>query len=249
MVRTTPDDDFDRKLLADVAQHGWHLVGIEDSDEGPGYVFSVGMFHTLGHPEICMFGLSSWQVMGQIINAIGDLVRGGQSFSDWIESNDVVDGYSSMFRTVSPELYREYFGYARWFYEGDDFPMLQCVWPDKAHRYPWDPEYDSQLVLSQPVLAERSAWPFREAKNLGVFTTKNVIEEGYPILFVTHDTDGDWQFLCGTTNDPKDACIVCLNEIAENHPSVTQLADLPMGWQAYRDAASEPWVRSEMADE
>ena len=30
MVRTAPDDDSDRKLLADVESHGWHLVGIND---------------------------------------------------------------------------------------------------------------------------------------------------------------------------------------------------------------------------
>ena len=53
MVRTKPEDDYDRKLLADIKSHGWHLIGIDDDDEGPAYVFSVGMFHTLGHPEIC----------------------------------------------------------------------------------------------------------------------------------------------------------------------------------------------------
>jgi len=78
MVRTTPEDDYDRKLLHDVKEHGWHLVGIDDEDEGPAYVFSVGIFHTLGHPEICMFGLSSTQTMGEIINGIGDLIKSGQ---------------------------------------------------------------------------------------------------------------------------------------------------------------------------
>jgi hypothetical protein len=243
VVRTKPEDDSDRKLLADVERHGWHLVGIDDDDEGPAYVFSVGMFHTLGHPEICMFGLSSTKTMGQIINGIGDLIRSGQSFDDWEESDEVLDGYSCMFRTVAPKLYREFFGYARWFYEGDNFPMLQCVWPDGNHNYPWDAEYGAQ---TQPVLATKREWPFDEAKNLGVFTTKQVIEEGYPILLVTHDDEGDWQFLCGTTNDTEDARLVCLKEIVENHPSVVELADLPMGWQAQRDAADQPWERSEM---
>ena len=130
MVRTTPDDDSDRKLLADVESHGWHLVGINDDDEEPAYVFSVGMFHTLGHPEICIFGLSSTKTMSQIINSIGDLVKSGHHFEDWHASGDVLDGYSCMFRRVDPDpLYREYFGYALWFYEVPDFPILQCVWP------------------------------------------------------------------------------------------------------------------------
>ncbi len=242
MVRTTPDDDYDRKLLSDVERHGWHIVGIDDDDEGPAYVFSVGMFHTLGHPEICMFGLSSTKTMGQIINGIGDLIKSGQSFDDWEESDEVLEGYSCMFRTVTPKLYREYFGYARWFYEGDDFPMLQCVWPDGDHNYPWDAEYNAQ---TQSVMATKRAWPFNEAKNLGVFTTIRVIEDGYPILLVTHDEDGDWQFLCGTTNHSEDARLVCLKDIVEAHPSVAELADLPMGWQAKRDGPDKPWECSE----
>ena len=243
MVRTKPEDDYDRKLLADIKSHGWHLIGIDDDDEGPAYVFSVGMFHTLGHPEICMFGLSSTKTMGQIINGIGDLIRSGNSFDDWEESDEVLEGYSCMFRIVAPKLYREFFGYARWFYEGYSFPMLQCIWPDGNHNYPWDAEYNAQ---TQPVLATKRDWPFDEAKNLAVFTTKPVIEEGHPILLVTHDDEGDWQFLCGTTNDTEDARLVCLKEIVESHPSVVELADLPMGWQAERDAADQPWERSEM---
>lgn len=242
MVRTTPDDDHDRRLLADVERHGWHLVGIDEDDEGPAYVFSVGMFHTLGHPEICMFGLSTTKTMGQIINGIGDLIRSGQTFEDWQESEDVLDEYSCMFRNVAANLYREYFGYALWFYEGPDFPMLQCVWPDVNHNYPWDAEFNAQ---SQPILASASPWPFKEAKNLGVFTTRQVIEEGYPILLVAHDDDGDWQFLCGTSNDTEDGRLVSLHCIVESHPSVAELADLPMGWQAFRDAPDTPWQRIE----
>lgn len=246
MVRTTPDDDFDRKLLADVASHGWHLVGIDDDPEGPGYVFSVGMFHTLGHPEICMFGLSSTKTMGQIINGIGDLIRSGQSFDDWKESQDVLAGYLCMFRHVDPTSYREYFGYALWFYEGPEFPMLQCVWPDKQHRYPWDSNFDSRMVQPQPVLAQKkSAWPFIDAKNLGVFTTSRVLDDGYPVLLVTHDEDGDWQFLCNTTNESDDGRLVTLQQIVENHLSVIELADLPMGWRAIREAPGQPWKRME----
>lgn len=115
MVRTTPDDDYDRKLLADVESHRWHLVGIEDDPDGPAYVFSVGIFHTLGQPEVCIFGSSSTKTMGQIINGIGDLMKSGQTFEDWHVSGDVLDGYSCMFRRVDPALFREYFGYALWF--------------------------------------------------------------------------------------------------------------------------------------
>ena len=58
MVRTTPDHDYEVKLLADVEQHGCHLVAFQDDPEGPAYVFSVGVSHTLATPEDCILGLS-----------------------------------------------------------------------------------------------------------------------------------------------------------------------------------------------
>lgn len=35
--------------------------------------------------------------------------------------------------------YREYLGYARWFYDGDGFDVLQIVWPDKQASFPGEP--------------------------------------------------------------------------------------------------------------
>ncbi|WP_158265276.1 DUF4262 domain-containing protein [Blastopirellula marina] len=243
MVRTTPDDDSDRKLLADIQEFGWHLVAIQDDEEGPAYVFSVGLYHTLGHPEICIFGLSDVQIMGQIINDIGDRVRAGRSFADGDVSTEILADYSCMFRKVSPSWYREYFGYDRWYYEGDDFPLLQCVWPDKSGYYPWQAEYNSQLLWAQPILDEPSAWPFAGAKNSAVFTTRQVLEENHPILYVAHDEDGDWQFLCGTTNEEADARVVSLKNIVDLFPTLAELADLPIGWYACRDSVDEPWQR------
>jgi len=33
-------DDEDRQVLADIAQIGWHMIGIEQDDEGPRFVLS-----------------------------------------------------------------------------------------------------------------------------------------------------------------------------------------------------------------
>ena len=45
-----------------------------------------------------------------------------------------------------------------------------------------------------------SEWPFSDPTDVAAISTRRVIEEGYPILLVTHDEDGDWLILCGTTN-------------------------------------------------
>lgn len=72
-----------------------------------------------------------------------------------------------------------------------------------------------------------------------------MIEEGYPILLVTHDEDGYWQLLCGTTNQTEDARVVCLGGLFERDRSIGALADLPPGWRAWRESVSDAWQRDE----
>jgi hypothetical protein len=94
-----------------------------------------------------------------------------------------------------------------------------------------------------------SEWPFADAINTLAFTTKRVLHDGYPILLVSHDNDGDWQMLCGTTNDPADGLIICLGCIYERDTSLAQVSDLRLGWQAWRDSPSEPWTRRPLPPE
>lgn len=85
--------------------------------------------------------------------------------------------------------------------------------------------------------------PFNEDQALGVITTAAVLG-GAPILMVSHDEDdGGWQFLCGTTNDPNDGRIVHLYEIVEMDPTVAEVADMPVGWVAFRDSPNGRWIR------
>jgi hypothetical protein len=87
-------------------------------------------------------------------------------------------------------------------------------------------------------------WPFADPPNLGVITTVKVLDENKPILLVAHDQDdGGWQFLCGTSNDPGDGRVVGLDCIVAKDASLRELADLPLGWCAWRSSSSDPWQR------
>jgi hypothetical protein len=91
-------------------------------------------------------------------------------------------------------------------------------------------------------------WPFEEPPNLGVFSNRQLLREGYPLRLVMHDADGDWQFLCGTTSDPSDGMLVCLDHVVARFPEVQELADLPPGWRALREDlgwSREPRPREE----
>ncbi len=243
MVRTSWQDDDERRVIEDVQQYGWHIVGVDADQEGPGFAYSIGLYHRLKQPEIIVFGLSNFKTMAQVINSIGEEMKKGTKFEDWKENDQILEGYSCMFRDVDHEFYPEYLGYAGWFYRPDDFPVLQCVWPDRQGRYPWHPEFPATLHARQPVLARQQAWRFHEGKNRAVFTTRRVLDGTHPILLVSHDEEGEWQFLCGTTNRSEDGRIVCLANVVEHHPAIVELADMPVGWQAMRDGPDQPWRR------
>ncbi len=89
-------------------------------------------------------------------------------------------------------------------------------------------------------------WPFEDPPNLACFTVKAVIEERSPIHFVTHDADdGGWQFHGAEASTIEDALVVSLESMWKHDASIAELADLPLGWNAWRDAPGEPWTRSE----
>ena len=243
MARTKGDDEDEQRVIDDIHRVGWHIVGIEDDLEGPPFAYSIGIQHTLSHPEIIIFGLNDAPVMMNIINTIGEEIRKGARFQDWYESDQILQGYSCIFRTVPPDVFPDYLGYAMWFYRPNPFPVLQCVWPDSQHRFPWHPDCQSGVRDRQPILAQQTGWPFTAGKNRAVFATKPVLDGSQPILRVSHDDEGDWHFLCGTTNSTDDARIVCLHNIVELNPSVTELADLPEGWGAIRESVNSPWQR------
>jgi hypothetical protein len=101
--------------------------------------------------------------------------------------------------------------------------------------------------MTDPLLAD---WPFDQSPNCAVIALRQILDGTSPVLHVTHDADDDgWQFL--TLDDVKmeDAVIVCFSDIIERDPSLTELADLPPGWRAWRESVTHPWIREEKPEE
>ncbi len=90
-------------------------------------------------------------------------------------------------------------------------------------------------------------WPFTDAISTGSFTTDGVLHRSLPIVHVSHDEDGDWQFLCDTPNEDRECLLVCLGCMLERDQSLALVADLPQGWIAWRDSAGSPWQREPRA--
>ena len=87
-------------------------------------------------------------------------------------------------------------------------------------------------------------WPFTDPKNLAVITIARIVDGQQPILYVSHDADdGGWQFLDGGTVSEEDARVVSLQEMIKRDSTLRELADLPLGWKAEREAVGKPWRR------
>ncbi len=157
-------DVFEQKILADVAQYGWHVMKVLEKADSPGWAYSIGLYRAFRHPEIVVFGLNG-DLMHAIINFIGQDIRSGKGFEPDKKYADLIEGYLCTFKTVSVAWYYPFLGYANWFYKGMDYPVLQCIWPDKKSLYPWDSGFNPNWVYAQPLLfhnepvsARTTAW-------------------------------------------------------------------------------------------
>lgn len=85
---------------------------------------------------------------------------------------------------------------------------------------------------------------FKEDGNTAVYTTIHVMKEGAAITLVSHELDGDWQFMGDDTIEDftKVGMLVALDEIVKLDKSVLELTDLPIGYRATRRGRKDKWI-------
>ena len=89
-------------------------------------------------------------------------------------------------------------------------------------------------------------WPFLDPPNTAVTTNVRILDEEDWVHYVTHDAeDGAWQFppFHGPAS-MKEAAVVSLQHMLRIEPRLEELADLPLGWHAWRDSKSATWNRA-----
>ena len=133
---------LDAKVLREIHTDGWQITGVlaREQNKGPDFAYSIGLFHTLGHPEIILFGLPI-DVCMRAVNRDRLDIRDGKRFQPMaVYDHILTPPHSCCFREVDRKHYHGHVGYALWFYETDPFPLMQCFWSDENGRFPWDPE-------------------------------------------------------------------------------------------------------------
>ena len=93
---------------------------------------------------------------------------------------------------------------------------------------------------------------FTAARNTAVFVCSRV-RDGAPVLFVSRDRDGDWQFLCGG-NEHGDggadgASLACLECVVAGDLTLNDVSDLCSNWTAERPGVGGAWRRHDRGED
>lgn len=143
------EEGIDLSVL--VARDGFAVVTVPEKGDTPDYAYSVGLFRTYGHPEIIVLGLPP-ATLEEIVETLAESVGEGHQFTDSSRSADVLEGYDVLFRSVSSRSLAKYFSAAIEYYGESLFPAVQCIWPDRAGRYPGEPRTRPGFSKVQPIL-------------------------------------------------------------------------------------------------
>ncbi|MGB0431597.1 MAG: hypothetical protein ACPGLV_14075 [Bacteroidia bacterium] len=93
-------------------------------------------------------------------------------------------------------------------------------------------------------------YKFNDDENKAVFTCNHVLDEGIPVLHVSHDSDGDWQFLCGHNNhNVEDSRVISLLQAVKLDKTLNDLHEMPKGIGADRTEIGGAWVQVNISNE
>lgn len=94
-------------------------------------------------------------------------------------------------------------------------------------------------------------WPFPDPQNVAVIADKRILQGQDWIAYVSHDRDdGMWQFHANRTEplNENDASVVSLKNVTDIDSTVFALANLPVGWHAWRSSRNSEWKTAENKD-
>jgi hypothetical protein len=156
-------NEYERKLIANVGDHGCQIVSVLAGDDGsPSFSYSVGFWETVGQPEAIIFGLGGQMEYFALTETLrrcreGLELREGQVIDGLMEEYDV----ACTVRTVEQRhLTPNYLNSALWYYRyrlGRELTAaIQLVWPDEG-VWPWDEGASSEFRAEQPALYDMGA--------------------------------------------------------------------------------------------
>ena len=251
------------RLVDDVEKYGCHIISVREEGGFPGWCYTVGLSDVLGCPELIVIGLKPG-VAHSLLNDCAGRLQQGLRVGEGERVDGLLSNVQCEFRAIDKRWIRQTMGYAVWYNRGDEFAVLQCVYPDLNNHCPWDEGFEASWRNRQPLLFQHSLnpiveidfwaandptsslhnWKFIDSPHTGVFTTKRVLSGEDPVTRVFHDIeDGAWQFHGPEESDPDDVAYACLHCVIDKDATISDLHDLPIGWCAWREDVTSPWTR------
>jgi Domain of unknown function (DUF4262) len=245
-----------------IETHGHQLMHVTADDVCPAFSYSAGAYDTSGVPEVITVGLPSNPAHHALNEAIRlmkecvDLTRGRHA--------NIIGNVDVEFRKVDPKWLHQVMLRTDWFYDGEDVPVLQLIFPDLENRFQ-DEDDNFNEFFRQPILSgdivdgtlaynfwashddasSLSRWKFPDSPHTSSYLSQSVQDEAEPVTYVSHDADGDWQFLGDKMSEGGGPVLSCLHHPIDNDRTLEELHDLPPGWYATRERLGSPWERFE----
>ena len=143
--------DGNQEMSRNIETRGWHIVSVAETPDSPGWAFTVGLHRSHTHPEIIIAGLPI-ETMEAILEALASDVTHGAYYDAGASSAGVLEDLTCEFRPVDRLRYEPYLESALRYYGDDEFPAVQCVWPDANNRLPGERGAEPELADLQPLL-------------------------------------------------------------------------------------------------
>lgn len=139
--------DFER-IQNNIKEFGCHIIQVMADEERPEFSYTIGFYERFNHPEIIIIGLRN-DLSKVLLNNMAYEIERGRTFVNNEYHEGVLDDFVCYFGDVSKSKFKDYVGWAIWYYDGMNFPLTQCVPPTVAGKFPWDKDFpeDARFYL------------------------------------------------------------------------------------------------------
>jgi hypothetical protein len=141
----------EKKLVENVEEFGCHIINVREGSAMVGWGYTIVVYETTRQPEIIVVGLKP-DTAHSVLDECARRSKDGARFEDGRREEELLTNVDCEFRQVEHRWLRQLMGYAAWFYGGDDFPAVQCIYPDLSNRFPWEAGFDSSWRTRQALL-------------------------------------------------------------------------------------------------
>lgn len=144
-------DEYEQKALDDIENHGCHILHVIEEGDYPRFTYSIGIEKTTKKPDLIITGLKR-EIAHWMINEYRKRITEGEVFKPMEFYKGFLEGFDITFVHVDKKHYEEYLGWGLWYNNGNNFNMLQLVFPSTSGTWPWNENASEEFTSLQPLL-------------------------------------------------------------------------------------------------